>query len=169
MKKVGFLGGSFDPIHFGHISLAIQALEENQLDEILFCPAFCSPFKRDKPPMASSEHRLAMLKLALEIPQFKITTLELEREGPSYTIDTIRALQKNNMKMRLILSDETASQLSQWRETEALIRLAPPLIGHRERGISSTEIRERLKKGLYCGHLMPAKALSYIQKQELYQ
>jgi len=166
-KSVGFFGGSFDPIHFGHITLAVQLMESHKLDEILFCPAFCSPFKKSTPPVASGKHRLAMLKLALDIPQFKITTIELDQAGPSYTIDTIRALQIEGV--RLILSEEAAAHLSKWKDTEQLLRLAPPLIGPREVPISSTDIRARLKKKLYCGHLVPAKVLEYIHKHRLYQ
>jgi nicotinate-nucleotide adenylyltransferase len=70
---VGLFGGSFDPIHFGHISLAIQLFEEHELAQILICPAACSPFKVDSPPKSSSEHRLNKLRLALEdLPQIKI-------------------------------------------------------------------------------------------------
>jgi nicotinate-nucleotide adenylyltransferase len=140
----GFFGGSFDPIHFGHISLAVRLLEEHKLEEILFCPAFYSPFKTRVPPVASSKDRLEMLKLALDHPKFKIVTLELERGGPSYTIDTIRALKMQGL--RLILSEESAAFFSKWKEAEELVRLAPPLIGSREIPVSSTEIRERLKK-----------------------
>jgi nicotinate-nucleotide adenylyltransferase len=170
MKKkiVGFFGGSFDPIHFGHITLAIELMEEHALDEVLFCPAYCSPFKTDKPPVAGPKDRLAMLKLALEIPPFKITSWELDREGPSYTIDTIRALQTEGVQYRLLLSNEAAKDLKQWKEVEALVRLAPPLIGERKTPISSTQIRERLQKNLYCGHLIPAKVLEYIRKHDLY-
>ena len=163
----GFFGGSFDPIHFGHISLAIHLLETHKLEEILFCPAFCSPFKTSFPPKASPEHRLAMLRLALDHPQFKITPIEIDRKGPSYTIDTIRSLKQSGL--RLILSDEAAVGLDQWKETQELIRLAPPLIGPRNIDISSTEVRERLKKRMYCGHLIPAKALDYIHKHRLYE
>lgn len=167
-KTVGFFGGSFDPIHFGHIALAVQLMEDHKLDEILFCPAFCSPFKTSAPPVATPQQRLAMLKLALDLPQFKITTYELDRDGCSYTIDTIRALQTEGVQFRLLLSDEAATHLDKWKETRELIRLAPPLIAPREIQISSTEIRERLKKKLYCGHLVPAKALEYIQSHRLY-
>ncbi len=162
----GFFGGTFDPIHFGHIGLAVHLLEAHQLKEILFCPAFCSPFKTKAPPMASPAHRLAMLELALDHPQFKITTIELDRKDSSYSIETIRALRIKDL--RLILSEETAAHLDKWKETEELVRLAPPLIGPRRTDISSTEIRARLKKKLYCGHLIPAKALEYIQKHRLY-
>ena len=165
-KNIGFFGGSFDPIHFGHISLAVHLMEAHHLEEVLFCPAFCSPFKTANPPLASPEHRLAMLKLALELPQFKITTIELDQKKPAYTIDTIRALSIRGI--RLLLSEETAEHLNRWKETEDLVRLAPPLIGPREAPISSTDIRDRLKKKLYCGHLVPAKVLEYIRLHKLY-
>lgn len=169
MKKIGFFGGSFDPIHFGHLSLAIYLFENHKLDEILFCPAFCSPFKADTPPQVAPEHRLAMLKAVLaDIPHFKISTLEIDRKGPSYTIDTIRALVKEGHQLNLLLSEETSAHLDGWKEAKELIRLAPPLTGPRQMTISSTLVRERLKKRLYCGHLVPAKALDYIQSHHLY-
>lgn len=169
IKTVGFFGGSFDPIHFGHIALAVQLMETHKLDEILFCPAFCSPFKTASPPIATPLQRLAMLKAALELPQFNITTLELDRPGPSYTIDTLRSLQTPKAHFRLLLSDEAAAHLDKWKETQELLRLAPPLISPRIFPISSTDVRARLKKNLYCGHLIPAKSLEYIQKHRLYQ
>ncbi len=167
-KTVGFFGGTFDPIHFGHISLAVHLLETHGLDEVVFCPAFCSPFKTAAPPAASGEQRLEMLKRALDHPKFKISTWELDQGKCSYTIDTIRALAEGRNRLRLLLSDEAAAHLYKWKETEELIRLAPPLIGPRESQISSTEIRARLKKKLYCGHLVPAKALEYILKKGVY-
>lgn len=168
-KRIGFFGGSFDPIHFGHLSLAIHLFENHQLDEVLFCPAFCSPFKTETPPIADGKHRLAMLKAVLsEIPHFKICTLELDRKGPSYTIDTIRSLKKEEESYHLLLSEETSAHFAEWKEAKELMHLAPPLTGPREMAVSSTLIRERLKKRLYCGHLVPAKALDYIQAHHLY-
>ncbi len=167
-KSVGFFGGSFDPIHFGHLALAIQLMEAHSLDHVLFCPAFCSPFKVDRPPHASASQRLEMLKLALDIPQFQITTHEIDRQGPSYTIDTIRALQTPDVQFRLLLSDEAAAQLYKWKGAVELFDLAPPLTAPRDFKISSTDIRARLKKGLYCGHLTPARALAYIHEKQLY-
>lgn len=188
-KNIGLFGGSFDPIHFGHINLAIQLMEIHQLDEVIWMPAYCSPFKTSTPPKASPKDRAAMLKAALEkIPRFRISTLEVERNGPSYTIDTVRALSSENASLRLLLSEEAAAHFNQWKEAGELLRLAPPLIGGRRAGappnlsdslkkaftptrileISSTEVRERLKKKLYCGHLIPAKALDYIHLHHLY-
>lgn len=193
-KTVGFYGGTFDPIHFGHINLAVQLLEIHHLDEVLFCPAYCSPFKTAAPPQASPQHRLEMLKIALEgIPHFRISSYEIDRNDPSFTIDTLRAIKgefKNDVKLRLLLSEEAATQFDQWKDFQELIRLAPPLIGTRSSSavkgclaanlrsgftqtkifeISSTEIRERLKKRLYCGHLVPAKVLEYIKANQLYE
>ncbi len=191
LKTIGIFGGSFDPIHFGHINLAVQLQENHNLDEVLFCPAFCSPFKTSSPPIASPQHRLAMLKLALdEIPHFRISSIELDRGGPSFTIDTLRTLHSENIKLRLILSEDAIARFDQWKEAGDLVRLAPPLIGTRrespqirgplsevlKRGftptrimeISSTDIRDRLQKKLYCGHLVPAKVLDYIKLHHLY-
>lgn len=120
-----------------------------------------------------------MLKLAIgDIPHFQISTLELDHKGPSYTIDTIRKLQKPNTQYRLLLSEEAAEHLDRWKEADELVRLAPPIIGARgtKKGytatqimeISSTEIRARLQKNLYVGHLLPAKTLDYIKLNHLY-
>lgn len=188
MKKIGFFGGTFDPIHFGHLNLAIEMLERHHLDEILFCPAFCSPFKDQ--PVANGQHRLEMVQRAITgIDRCRVSSVEIDRGGPSYTIDTLRALHSEG-EFRLLLSDESIGRFDQWKEAQELVRLAPPLIGTRRealtgkgaiaealrRGItptrvfeiSSTEVRERLKKKLYCGHLIPAKTLEYIQQQHLY-
>lgn len=190
-KRVGFFGGSFDPIHFGHVHLAIQLFEIHGLDEVLFCPAACSPLKMRDPPFAKGEDRFAMLQRALEgIAHFQITPLEIERGSPSYTIDTLKALKAPGMEFHLLLSEEAASTLPLWKEAQELLELAPPLVGARsgafsypqpfakvlKKGhtqtkifeVSSTEVRERLKKGLYCGHLVPAKALDYICRHRLY-
>lgn len=192
-KSIGFFGGTFDPIHFGHINLALQMLEVHGLEKILFCPVFCSPFKKDQPPAASPSHRLALLELALEdIPGFAVSRIEIDRGGISYTIDSLRTLiaegKVGGGGLRLILSDDSAAHFDRWKESEEILRLAPPLVGIRGGGpkiplseslrkgftpmrameISSTEIRERLKKKLYCGHLVPRKALDYIYSHHLY-
>jgi nicotinate-nucleotide adenylyltransferase len=180
-RKIGLLGGSFDPIHFGHLNLAIQMLEKGGLDQILFCPALFSPFKSDHRPVASPQHRLSMIKLILE-PFFAVTSSEIDRAGPSYTIDTLRSMDQKNSEYRLILSDESAAHFGQWREAEELAKLAPPLVGSRSGGlygpfqtiqtplfdVSSTEIRCRLAAKKYCKHFMPSIVLDYIDEHELY-
>jgi nicotinate-nucleotide adenylyltransferase len=171
MKNVGLFGGSFDPLHFGHLDLAIQMLEQHGLDEVLFCPAYCSPFKLDRPPEASGEERFAMLKVALHgVPRCRVTSVEVDERRASYTVETLRKLiaASPEIQYRLILTEESAAALHTWKEPEEIRRLGSPLIGKREFPISSTEIRQRLKKKLYCGHLVPEKALYYIEKHGLY-
>ena len=169
MKSIGLFGGSFDPIHFGHIGLAIDLLEKHKLDQVLFCPAFCSPFRIGDPPKAKAEDRLAMLKLALDLPQFGLLTLEIERGGISYTVDTLRELRKQRgMALFLLLSDEAFARVHQWKESEEILKMAKPLIAPREIKISSTQIRERIRNGRYCNHLVPIKTLDYIHNHRLY-
>ncbi len=192
--KVGIFGGTFDPIHFGHINLAIEMLETHHLDEIWFCPARINPHKMQMQTL-SIEHRIKMLQLALEgVPQCKVENIEAGREGPSYTIDTIRALIEREQKktkpstLCLILGDEAYSGFSQWKEPDEIIKLVPIILGRRKlkkddvidpkkplevsttrlMEISSTDIRRRIAEGLYCGHLVPAKVLDYIYVNKLY-
>ena len=169
MKKRGFFGGSFDPLHFGHISLAIQLLEQHQLDEVLFCPVYCSPFKVDYPPVVSAEHRLKMLEKALQIPQFQISPIEIKRRGVSYTIDTLKELcQDPHQKIFLLMSEKNAEGFRHWKKAEEIEKLAPLLIGTTQIQTSSTEIRARLRKNLYCEHLVPREVLDYIRQHRLY-
>ena len=136
-----------------------------------------------------------MVRLALQgIERFEALSIEIERKEMSYTIDTIRVLPP--AKYHLLLSQESALHLQSWKDFKELIRLAPPLIGCRngefctqdEReislfqsdffregmtwtknmDISSTDIRHRIKKKLYCGHLVPAKTLDYIDRNQVY-
>ncbi len=193
MKTIGFFGGTFDPLHIGHLHLAVQIFERCGLDEVLFCPAFCSPFKTDRPPRASAAARLAMLERVLaEIPHFHVTPIEIERGGPSFTVETLRTLTKRkDARYRLVLADDVASHFHSWKEPEEILHLSAPIVGTRgtpkplpsspvkdqlEKArisiatfdVSSTEVRERLKKKLYCGHLVPGKALDYIHAHDLY-
>ncbi len=188
--KMGFLGGTFDPIHFGHLNLAIELMERHKLDKVLFCPAGLSPGKEEAPPRAGAADRLEMVKLAIEpLPAFSVTDIELKRGGPSYTIDTLRALQKQLplAQFHLLLGEDLLVGLSHWKEIENLLKLAPPLVGTRKLksfpplksvatgltqipllDISSTQVRDRIEKDQYCGYLLPAKVLDYIAQHRLY-
>jgi nicotinate-nucleotide adenylyltransferase len=197
-KKIGFFGGTFDPIHFGHLHLALCMLEMRGFDEILFCPAQCSPHKVDEKPLIANQHRQKIVELAISpIKNFRLIDNELRRSPPSYTIDTIQELleRDKNSEMHLILGEDTIEKLASWKDIERLIALAPPCIGMRtvkeknsfnnlppflfkavKKGmvdipileISSTSIRKRLKMGQYCGYLVPAKVLDYIYEHHLY-
>lgn len=163
----GFFGGTFDPVHLGHVALAKHFL--GKVDHVLFCPAHVSPFKMGTPPEVSPLHRLNMLKIAIRNePRFSITTCELDRPAPSYTIDTIRFLKKT-MKENffLILSEEGKEGLSGWKEIELLLTLAPPLIG-KHTSMRSRIIREKLKKGVDCSLEVDEEVLDYIREHQLY-
>ncbi len=183
-KKVGILGGTFDPIHFGHLNLAIGVLEKCGLDEVLFVPASLSPFKEDSPPAVSAAHRVEMVKLAIQpIKAFRALDWEIKIQGPAYTIDTVRKLSLDlSLELHLVLGADQAASLDRWKDSKELVRLAPPFVAQREKAvfsqgkavevpqfdISSTEIRARLAKKQYCGHLVPATVLEYIDKHKLY-
>ncbi|MFT4554597.1 MAG: nicotinate-nucleotide adenylyltransferase [Chlamydiales bacterium] len=197
---VGIYGGTFDPLHFGHINLAVNLMESCALEEIWFCPARISPHKQDSTP-TNSAHRLKMLELALkDIPEFKILDIELQREGPSYTIDTIKELLEKESKslsprqLHLIIGEDALSGLDRWHRVDEIVDTIPLLIGKRQgndnfkfssnqkitdaisRGlvetplmdISATQVRQRIKKDLYCGHLISHKVLDYIHQNDLY-
>jgi len=195
-KKTGFLGGTFDPPHFGHLNLLVEVKERCHLDQILVCPAHESPSKTHRPTFASAEHRFNMVKLMIEeLDHVLVIDHEVKRPPPSFTIETIQTLHGQHPHLFLIMAEDTAYTLGKWKESEKLLELCSPLIGTRhgfqssaleevpafvkeklEKGqvdipamdISSTALRERLKKNLYVGHLIPSKVLDYITQHRLY-
>lgn len=186
-RKIGIFGGSFDPVHLGHLNLAISIKESCQLDEVIFVPANVSPFKAGTPPIAPPEHRLAMLKIATaSIKEFTVVDWELREDGPSYTIDTVRKLSQDpSSQLHLILGDDQVTSFHLWKEVDELMRLSPSLIGTRSSqdeksllqgqwvkipifDVSSTVIRERLSQKKYCGHLILSSVLDYIYQHHLY-
>lgn len=201
-KRIGIYGGTFDPLHFGHLNLAIQIKEIHSLDEVMFCPVQMNPHKLGQ-KTSSFLHRLNMLKLAIgNTNGFSITEVEAKREGPSYTIDTLVDLfdeqNRRNIptEFSLILGDDAIPNFFKWHKPEEIIKLVPLYIGRRlespidinkltgnkeicnaiKKGmtqtalfeISGTDIRIRLQKKLYCGHLVPEKILDYIYSNDLY-
>ncbi|MGK5595141.1 MAG: nicotinate (nicotinamide) nucleotide adenylyltransferase [Parachlamydiaceae bacterium] len=194
--KIGFYGGSFDPLHLGHLNMAIEIKERAGLDEVWFCPAYISPDKQAFPVPGSL--RLTMIHLAIEeIPGFRVIDDELRREGVSYTVETLQTITKAypDHQFFILLGEDTLNNFSNWWQPQEILNLAVPLIGSRSsyflpkdlkwsdreyesfsKGwfkiplfeISSTVIRSRLQQGLYCGHLLPRKVLDFIIKNELY-
>jgi nicotinate-nucleotide adenylyltransferase len=183
--KIAIYGGTFDPIHHGHLILARQALEELNLDLVTFVPAAESPFKANH-QSASAEHRLQMVKLAIENePGFVVDSLEIDRGGVSFSIDTVLAIQKKfpDSELFFLLGEDNADQLAQWHrygELEKLVRFIvlsrtnkrlpkhyPVIRRHFE--ISSTELRNRVANRQQITYLVPEAVLRYIQDHNLYQ
>ncbi len=196
--RLGLLGGTFDPVHRGHLALARAAHDELGLDEVLFLPAG-QPWRKAGQMIAANEHRLAMLRRALEgEAAFQVSRLELERPGPSYTADTLEALSDDRPEDELffLLGEDALMDLPNWERPPRILELARLAVARRadsspealeeaarrlpglgERvvwlkmpavAVSATEIRERVREGQPIGGLVPATVEEYIRMQGLY-
>lgn len=185
MTRVGVFGGTFDPVHVGHLAIGLAALQSARLDRIVFVPARRSPLK-DVPPAASAADRLAMLEAATkDEPRFSVSRVELEREGPSYTVDTLDALSAEG-ELFLILGSDALAELSRWRSPERIRSLATILVARRPGApepdagvatafdapcldISSRELRARAARGLSLRYLVPDEVWRHIERRALYR
>lgn len=125
-ERIGLFGGSFDPVHHGHLLLAQDALEQLNLDHLVFIPAAINPHKIDAAPHASQELRLEMLREAIRVqPRFSVDPQELEREGPSFTIDTVATYCRRfaGARLFLLLGEDNLPKLHSWHEFEKLREL----------------------------------------------
>ena len=133
MKKIGLLGGTFDPVHNGHLHLAEQAQRFFNLEKVVFIPAYRSPHKLALEPV-SCEHRLAMLTLALEgLPSFSMDKIEISKNEVSYTIETLKELQSNHLdwNMFLILGADAFQAIDTWKQCSQLLDFCNILVGTR--------------------------------------
>ena len=144
--NIGVLGGTFDPIHMGHLIIAEEAKVRLNLAEILFVPAGL-PWLRMNSPILAVEHRVQMVRLAIgDKPYFKLSTVEIERPGPSYTVDTIAELEGQfgvEDELFFILGWDNLAELSKWREPSRLIKMcylvAVPRVGYSLPDLNSLE------------------------------
>lgn len=185
---MGIYGGSFDPVHHGHLILALDAIEQLALDILHLVPAAANPFKRDA-AITAPEHRLAMLHLATEgLPRVVVDDRELRRGGVSFAIETVRELVSGypGAEIYLLIGEDNAPLLDQWHrfeELRELVRFAafpranpspgsPPVpvasIGRRI-DLSSTELRNRVAAGQSIRQLTPAAVAEYIEQTGLYR
>jgi len=186
--NLGLYGGSFNPIHHGHLITATRAAEAVKLDRVLFIPAAVSPLKAAN-SLAPARDRLAMLRLALKgNPRFEVCDLELRRGGVSYTVDTLRELKRTTRaKLYWILGADASRLLPRWKSIDEVRRLAAFVIVPRPGDsiapkmpkdtivkaplleISSSEIRERVRKGLSVRYLLPESVERYLRRKGLYR
>ena len=184
-EKIGLYGGSFDPIHNGHLILARDAMERLELDKVIFLPARISPHKLDRPP-APPEARCLMLATAIaDEPRFEMDPCEIEREGPSFTIDTVQLFRNRypGAKLYYFIGDDNLPELDTWRDIAnlresahfvVLSRAGMPFLSEfpiitRHIEISSTEIRNRVARGLSVRYMVPLPACDVIAKLGLYR
>lgn len=191
--KIGFLGGSFDPVHFGHLLAAQDVFEQCGLDRLLLVPAAQAPLKPEE-VRTSCDDRLAMLRAAIEWDhRFEISDVELRRGGISYTIDSVRHFRTVFPRDELcwIIGGDQLPKLNEWKDVTELAGMVrfiflerpghpaknpPPIPGlrlHRCDGhlieISSSELRERVRRGLSLHYFCPQKVIAYIEKHQLYR
>ncbi len=183
--RTALYGGSFDPIHHGHLILAREAMEQLALDRVVFIPAAQSPFKLDRTPAAPSV-RLAMVRAAIvDEPHFECDDSETKREGPSFTVDTVEAWRAKapGDELFLFIGEDNVSDLPKWRRFDELRQMvqfvvfgrassAPahdfPCVNRRV-DISATEVRKRVAQGRSIRYLVPDAVREIIQACRLYQ
>jgi nicotinate-nucleotide adenylyltransferase len=187
--KLGIFGGTFDPIHLGHLRAAETAREAAGLDQVAFVPAARSPYKGD--PVSPALDRYAMVTLATAgHDAFVASDLELQREAPSYTVDTVRMLRQTRPQdvLFLIVGSDSVAELPGWRESAhifaecTVVAVArpgePPAAGGAAEvmwvegpalPVSATDVRRRVRDGRSIRFLVPDAVADYIAKRELYR
>ncbi|MCS7209328.1 MAG: nicotinate-nucleotide adenylyltransferase [Fimbriimonadales bacterium] len=194
--RIALLGGTFDPVHYGHLRLAEEASEVASLERVLFVPAYVSPF-RTAERLSEPMHRVQMLRLALhDNPRFEVCELEIQRGGISYTVDTVRAVREQHpdAELFLILGTDTLQGFMGWREPYVLGQVCQLLVGIRPEydlqetlarlpepirqrvqpvpmvplGISARAIRQRVRAGRSIRYLTPPNVIEYIHQHRLY-
>jgi len=160
IARVGIFGGTFDPVHIGHLELALQAKDKFHLDKVLFVPANTSPPKQGK-PVTAAVHRLAMLALALKAyPEFTISMAEIKRKGVSYSIDTVDFLRETHAdsEFYLIMGADTFLDLDTWKEYRRLTSLCHILVANRP-GFPLIDPKKALEK-LFGAEENPYRSLA---------
>ncbi len=191
MKRLGILGGTFNPIHNGHLAMAEKALKEFKLDEIIFIPTNIPPHK-DLAELIDKEDRFKMVKLAIEGKErFSISRIELDREGTSYAIDTFKELNKKGDKLYYIIGMDSLNEMMEWKDPLSLFSYcefivakrpgenedSPLLKSHANKihvmnlneNVSATNIRHMIVEGEQVSELISKEVLEYIQDKGLYQ
>ncbi|MFJ3770597.1 nicotinate-nucleotide adenylyltransferase [Streptomyces sp. NPDC090075] len=191
-RRLGVMGGTFDPIHHGHLVAASEVAAQFHLDEVVFVPTG-QPWQKTHRAVSPAEDRYLMTVIATaENPQFSVSRIDIDRGGPTYTVDTLRDLRALNPDADLffITGADALGQILTWRDSEELFSLAHfigctrpghPLTDHGlpEGGvslvevpalaISSTDCRARVAKGDPIWYMVPDGVVRYIDKRELYR
>ena len=179
-------GGNFNPVHKGHLILANDALNLLTLEKVLFIPAWKSPFK-DSIPVTPFKDRYNMLKSAtLDKKSFEVLDIEAKRKGISYTYHTLKELLKKEKNLCLLIGEDQALDFTEWYKWEEILKMVDVFVFKRSKKkqkypkglktlnsriieISSTEIRDKIKKGKPVDFLLPKEVLNYIRKHNLYK
>ena len=187
--RIGILGGTFDPVHNGHIYLAEKACAKLRLDKIIFIPSYLPPHKKSV-KVTSARHRFNMLKLAISgNKKFRISGMEIKRKGRSYSVETLRRLRKRYgaaAELFFITGSDSLKELDKWKNLNEILRLCKFVVVGRPgfkakripagfiylkinaKDISATNIRNRIKTGRSLAGIVPQKTADYIYRNKLY-
>ena len=186
MKKIGILGGTFDPPHIGHLIMAEEVRLALELEEVWFIPTYTPPHKEDA--KTDAEHRIHMTELAIASnPYFKLNTIEVERSGKSYTIDTMTELKERfpDYDFYFIIGADMVEYLPYWHRIDELLGLVK-FVGVKRSGydldtpyeimkvdiplidISSSMLRDWLRKNRSVRYIVPEEVYAYIRREKLY-
>jgi nicotinate-nucleotide adenylyltransferase len=187
--RIGILGGTFDPVHNGHIYLAEKVCAKLRLDKIIFIPSYLPPHKKGV-KVTSARHRFNMLKLAiLGNKKFKLSDMEIKRRGRSYSVETLRRLRKKygaKAELFFITGSDSLKELNKWKNLGEILTLSKFVIVERPgfkiknppqglvalkinaKNISSTDIRKGIKSGKSLRNLIPGEVMRYMYRHKLY-
>ena len=190
MKRIGLLGGTFNPVHFGHLAMAQLALERMSLDKVIFIPSNIPPHKNIR-DLAPSQTRFNMVKLAIKgNSAFDVSNFEIKKAGKSYSIDTVIHFQKiypKGTKLFFIIGEDAVWHLSKWKRIEDIRKIVtfivvnrPGYINREGRAkhyyvempaidIASSFLRKRITKGEPIDYFVPNGVSAYIKKHRLYK
>jgi len=183
VAAIGILGGTFDPVHNAHLAMARAALGELALEKVVFIPTGAPKYR--KPALASGEHRVAMLRLALSgNPKYEVDTRELQPDASGYTVDTLQALRaEGHTDLYLLMGADQHAKLASWHRPDEVARLAKigvfqrpgfplkenvKLIPMEPLPVSASEVRARVKRGEDISTLVPPPVANYIARHRLY-
>lgn len=191
MKRIGILGGTFNPIHIGHLAMAEAAREQLRLDRVIFVPAYLPPHKSGK-NVISAKDRCRMVELAVAgAPCFEVSDIEIKRKGKSYSIDTIKEVRRRfpaGTKVFFIIGEDNLAGLPKWKSIKELLGLVnfvvinragnvhPKAYGMNVRfvpmprlDISASDIRKKIAAGWSVKYFIPDQVLAYMKRKRLYQ
>jgi nicotinate-nucleotide adenylyltransferase len=196
-KRLGVMGGTFDPIHHGHLVTAEEALWQFRLDAVVFVPTG-QPWMKEERKVTSAEHRFLMTVIATSSnPRFTVSRVDIEREGPTYTRDTLQAIQDEygeEPALFFVTGADAVLEIFQWKDPQEILEVAHVIAATRPGydiarfeaeaptshpnisvmdvpalAISSTDIRRRVQEGSSIRYLVPEAVHTYIDKWELYR
>lgn len=189
-ERVGILGGTFNPIHIGHLAVAQMAMDKFSLDKVVFVPTHLPPHKKIA-NLASAAHRYQMVRIAIEDnPAFMISDYEIKKGGKSYSVETIRhfrTIYPAGTKFFFIIGSDNLAELSSWKEIEQIVGMVSFVVVNRPgfedvqcpirhqhlsmpgMDISSSYLRRGVVQGKSIKYLVPEKVFRYIEKHNLFK